>query len=101
MGDNDGVEEVASQPTAKQVFSSLENLKIDRSIRRNRPGSSYKVNLPFLIICYFSGQIKFFNFHQDWNKWPDEIFEEMESTLAVQQVRSKTPLFKQLKNQLE
>jgi hypothetical protein len=57
-------------------------------LRRNRPGTSSKVNKEERErITWKNIKINFLNFFfiKDWCRWPEEGLEEMESTLAVQQ----------------
>ena len=71
----------------KPVYeSALKYLAENSGLRRNRPGTSNLVSIYWrvverlkLIIC----------FYKEFYKWKDENFEEIESILAVQQVKSK------------
>lgn len=49
---------------------------------------TFKCAVPFFLSpsFYSIGFIIFFFLQQDFYNWPDESFEEMDSTLAVQQV---------------
>ena len=61
-----------------------------RTERRNRPGTKTIVCI-FIIIRLLLEELDsdwlfyYYLFNKDYYRWPEEIFEEMDSTLAVQQ----------------
>jgi hypothetical protein len=56
---------------------------VKKLLKRNKPGTKANVrrNIFFSILAEFNFDFSW----QSFRKWPDEPFEEMESTLAVQE----------------